>query len=544
MDIKYKGFKADRIDIKSKGKAKYRFEEESLFAEEYALKIYQKEGFTGVWCEMSLWSEIMTLLFWDIIFVEIQGSIKQFKNGKTFLPHPSDDSFKRVFAQTININGMPSDFFSSEFYKRREDMIENRLKEIRLGEPKEILKRSYNENCNKNARPIENWDLYDLETLTKPFDVINKKAIAKILRRLITNFGQNRKGLPDLFLWKENTGKFVEVKTKHDSLSDHQISWITYLALECKLPVEILMLNCSERKEKNVIEQIEGKPVIIEVSIGKSSSKNWDNAVRLMQRQNNYEEIDGNDFIFKAMFSTSKLEEFYEILDYISHWKNKRILINKQEITTTEIREALWCYRKKIENSKGLDYCRLDENTGIENSWGCKNLYGDYSNNRWDKYGYIDQTTGEWIFDKEALKEDAIHDIERLKLCPFFNIKRILKEIDSIPDKVHPQRDNEWVYVDDGYGMWGYRNGEWINSWGDVNFPGMLRITGIKRLNTYKRIEFGESEGPINYSINITQITDEIADKNKGKNRNINWGCLVIVIIFIVALFILWMVSI
>ena len=50
-----------------------------------------------------------------------------------------------------------------------------------------------------------------------------------ILVRLLKNFNENRRGLPDLFIWKNAEHAFAEVKGPGDSLSESQKAWLNGL---------------------------------------------------------------------------------------------------------------------------------------------------------------------------------------------------------------------------------------------------------------------------------------------------------------------------
>ena len=59
------------------------------------------------------------------------------------------------------------------------------------------------------------------------------------MRRLLENFTVNRKGIPDLFLVKEETPLFVEVKSKKERVAVHQTEWMLFLRQEVGVAIEI-----------------------------------------------------------------------------------------------------------------------------------------------------------------------------------------------------------------------------------------------------------------------------------------------------------------
>ncbi len=62
----------------------------------------------------------------------------------------------------------------------------------------------------------------------------------KIMRKLLENYSENRRGLPDLFL-VDHSGKpkFVEVKSEKEKVADHQVGWLKFLQNQVGISVEI-----------------------------------------------------------------------------------------------------------------------------------------------------------------------------------------------------------------------------------------------------------------------------------------------------------------
>ncbi len=214
------------------GKAFYLGENgNELTIEQIALQSYRKKGFIGGWTENNYWWEIMALLFWDVIFAKIPG---------TFTPHfgefPSE------------MQDIPIDFFTPNFYLRRRKLIERRIQELNstklFGLVKKTfdseLRESYKRNYGKPCRPIEDWNKYPLELLSLATQNLQKEQMNLILQRLMENFIENRKGLPDLFLIN-SAGKpvFVEVKAENEKIADHQKSWHRFIKNVIKIEVEI-----------------------------------------------------------------------------------------------------------------------------------------------------------------------------------------------------------------------------------------------------------------------------------------------------------------
>jgi tetratricopeptide (TPR) repeat protein len=199
--------------------------------EQVALNDYVSRGFRGIWAENNYWWEIMALLFWDVIFAKLPGVYTT-----QFGEFPS------------RLQDMPLDFFQPEFYSRRKQLIEKRMHEFGATKlfglvkntPEAELRSAYNRFFGKPCRAIEDWQHFSLDELVISTQVLQKDQLLLILKRLLENFNDNRKGLPDLFLVDAN-GKalFVEVKGEREKVADHQVKWHHFLRNQVQVPSEI-----------------------------------------------------------------------------------------------------------------------------------------------------------------------------------------------------------------------------------------------------------------------------------------------------------------
>lgn len=221
---------------------------EKLFAEQAALEDYKERGYDGFWSENNFWWEIMALLFWDVIFAPIKGALAVgTADGSKNEPEPGDPLFKKLFYPMLQINGMPADFFTPDFYKRRKGLIKKRMAELDganiIKEMEESYKRHHGEKC----RPIEQWDKFTTEQLKMGANCLKSKKLLPLLQYLLEDFNNRRRGLPDLFLCQKGEPLFVEVKV-NDKLSVWQESWIDFLSKKLKIKVELCVIK--DMKEK------------------------------------------------------------------------------------------------------------------------------------------------------------------------------------------------------------------------------------------------------------------------------------------------------
>lgn len=150
--------------------------------EQIALNHYKRNGFPkGFHCEGSLLITLFFVLFWDIIY-----------NTKV----PS--------AFINEIQYIPLDLYSEEFYKNRKSDIDQRLIEIRNGWDLDELFLFINQNWENHShkRSLIVQDLVEnADELIEIVRCIGRECLTTLLKRLVRDFKQFHSGLPDLFVW-------------------------------------------------------------------------------------------------------------------------------------------------------------------------------------------------------------------------------------------------------------------------------------------------------------------------------------------------------
>ena len=230
--IEYKALEAEEVQDSQSSKVLYKSANGNIFAEQLVQQYYIAQGFNAIWSENDFWWEVMALLFWEIIFARIEGAVETVLDGNEYFPIPGNQDFEKLFSMSIQMNGMPADFFTIKFYQRRRAIIENRLKELEISDLIDKLTASYQQHYGQTCRPIENWNKYPLESLLAPVKYIPNTVVLGICKRLLADFSYNRAGLPDLVAYRQNYILFAEVKSKNDKLSQKQREWHDYLSTE------------------------------------------------------------------------------------------------------------------------------------------------------------------------------------------------------------------------------------------------------------------------------------------------------------------------
>lgn len=213
------------------GKAFYRGPDAApLTIEELALEHYRMLGCTGEWTENQYWWAIMALLFWNVIFARLPGV---FSPGLGGFPSAVQD--------------MPRDFFTTDFYPRREKLIEKRIGELTrprmfgLTKPsvEAELRSAFRRHKGEPCRPMDWARFANVDSLIVATRVLTDQQITQIMHRLVENFRDNRSGLPDLFLARNGEPLFAEVKSEREQVPQHQIDWMLYLRNSVGVDVEI-----------------------------------------------------------------------------------------------------------------------------------------------------------------------------------------------------------------------------------------------------------------------------------------------------------------
>jgi len=505
--ISYKSIKLQKVENRQKGKAKYIIDGNEYFAEQAAIEHYQSLQYKAIWSENTYWWMLMSLFFWDIIFAKTRGALSVIINGVKRELDPSDERFEQLFNQTIQMNGMPADFFTPEFYQRRKDIIKNRIQELKHSVLEQKLKESYKQNYGKNCRLIENWDKYKIDELLISAQKVDSEKLIKILERLISNFNENRSGLPDLIVFDGKDFFFSEVKSEKDKLSEKQIEWHDFLSVTLGFKVELFLINHTEPQINQIKTLYMPSSKEVTVTFGASSSKKRDEAIKFVQEQESYfTQGEGKEQIFGARFKINEhdIEDLYKMLDLTSGWKTQKIEIDGEIIKSTELRNSLWCFREKVKQHASSDYCKKREYDNKANKSGCGNFsFTELENEEWQDFGYIDTAKGEWIFDHKRINEKIEEEIDRLKYCPLFEAKKVRNLVKRIPEKVNPKIDKDWAFISNDYERWFWYENRWLNTLGETNFPGLGVMVGIEKLDRKdinEAVRYSKKETPTGVS--------------------------------------------
>ena len=167
---------------------------------------YRAAGWDGVHSENWLWNAAFGLLLWDVIYDPAIG----------------------VFHSPLQF--APSDLHEPEFYERRRPAIEARLAILADPAAAHAVMTGHFHAKAGIANPFVYWH----EDLPRLLGIMLHRlpppGLGGVLRRLAHDIKRHSRGLPDLFLWTDDSYRFVEIKSENDHLSPHQYQWLRYFA--------------------------------------------------------------------------------------------------------------------------------------------------------------------------------------------------------------------------------------------------------------------------------------------------------------------------
>ncbi len=181
-------------------KALYRIDEELLGVEEAVLV---RLGHPGMWCENTLYSTLFGLLFWDVVFAPLDGMFQ----------HPFQDA--------------PLDYRTEYFHGHRAERIAARMEALAGVDIAEEVLAAHAVHAPRRCRGVA-WEALEPEVLASAAQALGP-SLLPILGRIARSPRRHRRGLPDLFLWREGRALLVEVKGPGDQVSLEQSLWHDFL---------------------------------------------------------------------------------------------------------------------------------------------------------------------------------------------------------------------------------------------------------------------------------------------------------------------------
>jgi hypothetical protein len=198
------------------------------------------------------------------------------------------------------------------------------------------------------------------------------------------------------------------------------------------------------------------------LSFGYSASKNYRQAIEMASdlggtMTKGIMEIRIQDY--ELLYS---YESLYPLLGIIQNWKSINGSYNGTKVNPVKFLSDIWnnisrCAQKH-NDTWNKRHCWLNVD---HEGWGCKLLnsfssynYGDgrykRSDRFWYNYGeYVGKDT--WKINKNLIFEKLHKEIDSksISLCPFFNINRVKKTVDNLPNSIKINAENFIPYYNE-----------------------------------------------------------------------------------------------
>ena len=157
--------------------------------------------------ENTLINSLFGLLCWEAVFAALPGAF--------FHPYQRG----------------PADFFSPDFYTRRQSLFEQCLHELESEEYLRTIRRRFHEKTGLQS-PFVFWQALSEELLELALRCLPAQHLQYFFRRILADLKNNRSGLPDLIQFSpaSNSYRMIEVKGPGDRLQDNQIRWLDYFS--------------------------------------------------------------------------------------------------------------------------------------------------------------------------------------------------------------------------------------------------------------------------------------------------------------------------
>ncbi|MCO7225805.1 VRR-NUC domain-containing protein [Pleionea sp. CnH1-48] len=164
-----------------------------------------REG-DAYWVENSVFCGLFALVFWDVIFADIEGAF--------FNP----------------FQAAPADFHLPEFISSRQDLVDSALERLQSEQVFESWCRDIFEHKQGVACRMMHWPLFEEQHFfERLLERVPLEHIRIILMRILRDRKSNRSGMPDLIFFPDAGGyELVEVKGPGDRLQKNQQRWMQY----------------------------------------------------------------------------------------------------------------------------------------------------------------------------------------------------------------------------------------------------------------------------------------------------------------------------
>ncbi|MEL6558833.1 MAG: VRR-NUC domain-containing protein, partial [Bacteroidota bacterium] len=173
--------------------------------ERQAVEYFRENGFEAFHTENSLWRFLFGLLFWE----------ETYDTEHSTFHHP--------------LQRLPSDIHDVSFYDKRADAINAKLKTVRTRKALISKIRETYQAKQGIAHGYVYWNDDLMALAVKAIELLPLKGLKEVMKMIAIQVKSNTTGFPDLFIYKNKSYHFYEIKSPTDQLSAQQLFWIDFM---------------------------------------------------------------------------------------------------------------------------------------------------------------------------------------------------------------------------------------------------------------------------------------------------------------------------
>ncbi len=215
-----------------------------LAVEDVVAEWYEKQGFSVMKCERKLINVLVSTFCAPVILdpTDPRRIVR--------VSHPTKWLTPTKRATAILRGSWGTDFGSKEYFIRRSKDFTTLLESLEKTDMKELF-----EKLLEPSKPLRIYLGADnneaLELGRTALRVMPQSMILKCIDWAIRYFWGRQSGWADLFIFRDEEYKFVEVKSPYDELSLDQMQWFKWAVEEAHIPCEILRVKKATTNNKS-----------------------------------------------------------------------------------------------------------------------------------------------------------------------------------------------------------------------------------------------------------------------------------------------------
>lgn len=184
----------------------------------------------------------------------------------------------------------------------------------------------------------------------------------------------------------------------------------------------------------------------IKVEFGKSSSSNYQSALKLIESYPTYENIGEKHSIVLSTSIGAELELLMQLLKLVKNWTSTNLYINDHLHDVRAFEPILSCYSIRETDIDPANFCNgFNHNHTIH----CNRAYFyEFERSQWQvgRFGTFDKK-GRWYFNKDEIKLELARQLFLPRICPALDIGYFVNLLNDLPDSIDVANNNDWDFL-------------------------------------------------------------------------------------------------